>query len=346
MQTDPENILVIHVAGLGQTILALPALRSLRRHLPQSRITVVSSAAAGELLRMAECTDAVLEVGRLRRAEVFSPRAFYRSTKTLGEVKRGNYDLAIELRANMESGILLQLAYPLQRLTAQAGSSGKGLRYAIERISEALAKRPAPFKHAAHRYLEILEPLGVRPIEANPRLVTNREADERIEKLLGKGGVRSGELLVGIHPGARPGKQRWPVERFASIAARMVHNFSARVLVFTGPGEHGLARRIIDGLPPKRALSLNSPKLPDFVSALARLSVLVANHSGPAHVAAAVGTPVVVASTFAGPSAQDLLSKHHAHIRRRQAEAIPEEEIYEAACRLLKTSRSEILSAL
>jgi ADP-heptose:LPS heptosyltransferase len=76
------------------------------------------------------------------------------------------------------------------------------------------------------------------------------------------------------------------------------------------------------------------------------LSVLVANHAGPAHVAAAVGTPVVAASTFAGPSAQDLLSKHHAHIRRQRAETIPEEEVYEAACRLLKTSRAEILRAL
>jgi hypothetical protein len=54
----------------------------------------------------------------------------------------------------------------------------------------------------------------------------------------------------------------------------------------------------------------------------------------------------VVASTFAGPSAQDLLSKRHAHIRRQHAELIPEEEVYEAVCRLLQTSRAEIISAL
>jgi ADP-heptose:LPS heptosyltransferase len=274
------------------------------------------------------------------------PTAFYHSARTLRRLRRVYFDLGIELRAGVEAGLVWQLARVQERLVAQSGASGRGVRYAIERIAESLAKRPPPFKHDAHRYLEILEPLGVRPVEAEPRLATNREADERIEKLLAKSGVQSGELLVGIHPGAGPGRQRWPVERFVSVATRLIYNFDARVLVFAGPYERGLARRIVALLPAKRALAIESPRLADFASALARLSVMVANHSGPAHVAAATGAPVVVASTYAGPSAQDLLSKHHAHIRRERAEAIPEEEVYEAACRLLKTSRAEILSAL
>jgi ADP-heptose:LPS heptosyltransferase len=346
MSADPQNILVVHLAGLGQTVLALPALRSLRQHLPHAHITVVSSTAAADLLRIAKCADEVLAVGRLRRIEALAPRVFYRSVKTASELRRHHYDLAIELRAGAESGFLLQLAQPRQRLGAQSNSWSKGLRSAIEWVTEALAKRPQSFKHAAHTYLDLLAPLGVRPMEAEPRLTTDREADERIEKLLSKHGLRDGELLAGLHPGAGPGQQRWPVERFASIGARLIHNFNARVLVFAGPHERGLARRVVGLLPAKRALAIESPKMPDFVSALARLSVLIANHAGPAHVAAAVGTPVVVASTFAGPSAQDLLSKHHVHIRRERAEMIPEEEVYDAACGLLQMSRAEILRAL
>ena len=345
-KSEPQNILVIHVAGLGQTVLALPALRSLRRHLPQAYITAVSSMTAAELLPMAGCVDEVLAVGRLRRMEALAPGAFYRSAKTASALRQNHYDLGIELRVSVESGFLMQLAQPRQRLTPQSNSMGQGLRAMIDRFTEALAKRPQPFKHAAHSYLEVLEPLGVRPMEAEPKLSTNREADERVEKLLAKHRMDTGGLLVGLHPGAGPGKQRWPLERFASIGARMIHNFNARVLVFAGPHERGLARQLTAMLPNKQALAIESPKIPDFVSALARLSVLIANHAGPAHVAAAVGTPVVAASTMAGPSAQDLLSKHHVHIRRQQAAMIPEEEVYDAACRLLQTSRAEILRAL
>lgn len=90
----------------------------------------------------------------------------------------------------------------------------------------------------------------MRPIEAEPRIATSRESDERIERLLRKHNVEFGELLVGVHPGAGYGKPRWPIERFASIAARIIHNFNARVLVFSGPNERGLAKRLAAMLPP------------------------------------------------------------------------------------------------
>ncbi len=342
MYHDPQNILVIHIAGLGETVLALPALRALRRHLLHSRITVAASAAAAELVRLAECADEVLPVGRLRGAEVIGTRSLYRSVKSLREAARERYDLAIELRPGTEAAVLINFARPQRRLNP----AGNGVRSLIGRLAGALAKFPAGQKHQAKRYLEMLEPLGVRPLEAAPKLATGREADERIDRLLRKNGLTTGELLVGIHPGSGSARKRWPAERFASIAARLIHNFNARVIVFAGPRERGLAKQIAAGLPKGRAVVLESPKTPDFVSALARLSVFIGNHSGPAHVAAAVGTPVVAVSATDGPSPDDLLGRNHAHIRGVSAETISEERVYEAACSLIQTSRAEILITL
>jgi ADP-heptose:LPS heptosyltransferase len=191
--------------------------------------------------------------------------------------------------------------------------------------------------------LKKLEPLGVRPVEAEPRIATLRESDERIEKLLRKHGAAFGELLIGVHPGAGRGRPRWPIDRFASIAARLIHNFGARVLVFSGLGERGQAKRLAAMLPARRAIAIESPKITDFVSAAARLSLFVGNHSGPAHVAAAAGAPVVAVSTFVQPSPQDLLGARVEHIRAPHVTLISEEDVYEAACRLLKTNRAEFL---
>jgi ADP-heptose:LPS heptosyltransferase len=74
MPTASQHILVVHIAGLAQTTLALPALRALRQHLPQSRITIVSSSGAADLLRLAECADEILPVTRFRGAEFLNPR--------------------------------------------------------------------------------------------------------------------------------------------------------------------------------------------------------------------------------------------------------------------------------
>lgn len=339
MPTEPRHILIVHVAGLAQTTLALPALHSLRQHFPQSRITIVSSSAAADLLRLAACADEILPVTRFRDVEFLNPRKFYRAVKSLRELRREHFDLAVEFKTGAESNLVLQFVHSRERLSGKR----RGIDAALDQLSKAIGHAGAARRHIAHEYLRRLEPLGVRPVEAEPRIATLRESDERIERLFGKHGVGFGDLLVGVHPGSGAGKPRWPLDRFASIAARMIHNFGARALVFAGPGERGLAKRLSAMLPARRAIAVESLKITDFVSAAARLSVFVGNHSGPAHVAAAAGAPVVVASTFVQPSSQDLLGARVEHIRAPHVTLILEEDVYEAACRLLKMNRAEFL---
>jgi ADP-heptose:LPS heptosyltransferase len=332
------------IAGLAQSTLALPALRSLRKHFPKSRISIVSSLAAADLFKLAGCADEILTVGRLERAEILKPAALYRSAIVWGKLRKNHYDLAIEFKRNAESAMVMQLANPLSRLT-RAGPLNRNLGDLIDRVSRLLLQKPPAMIHAAHEYLKILEPLGVRPVESAPRLATDRAADETIEKLLHKHGAGFGEILVGVHAGADPGRQPWPIERFASIAARMIHNFNARIVVLDGPGERGPAKKLAGMLPAKRAIAIVSPKLAELVSASARLSLLISNMSAAAHVAAAAGTPVVVVSANPAASSEDLLGGRCEHIRGSHIDLISEEAVYEAACRLLKMSRAEFLSS-
>jgi heptosyltransferase-2 len=345
MQTAPHKILVVHVAGLARTTLAIPALRALRHASPQAHITVAASTAAAEVVRLAACADEVLPVGRLRGAQLIGPRASFRSLKSVGALRREPFDLAIELERSAETGVLLFAAQAAERLKAHAAKAGK-FRQVIERLAEALPHGIVTPKHAAHRYLEVLAPLGIYATESEPRIFTDRAADERVEKRLKK---HADGLLIGVHPGAGRAQQRWPVEQFADVAARLAHATGASVLVFAGRGERGLAREVArqlnQALPPKRVLTLEVLPLAEAVSALARLSVLVANHSGLAHLAAAVGTPVVAVSGTTAPSPRDLLSRQHVHVRGAHVEAISADEVYAAAYRLLTFSRTELLTA-
>jgi ADP-heptose:LPS heptosyltransferase len=342
-----KHLLVIHVAGLGRTVLALPALRALRQHLPDARLTIAASTAGAEVIRLAQCADAVLPVSRLRGAEVLNPRAAYRSSKALSEIKRGIYDLAIELHSGTEAGLLLQLAQPRERLERRRNALQHSLSIVIERATQRLvqaAGQPPRLMHEAHSYLQKLEPLGVRPLEAEPRLTTDAEANARLEKLLAKHGLQFGELLIGLHPGAGKQKPRWEYTRFLNLATRLHHNFNARLLIFAGKQERGLARQLVKELPARSAIAIENAKLPDVVSALARLSLFIGNHSGPAHLAAAAGAPVVVISPFPEPTAQDVLGIRQIHLRASHVSLISEEAVYEAACQLLKSSRATALS--
>src|SRR5688572_23306130 len=123
MPTASQHILVVHIAGLAQTTLALPALRSLRQHLPQSRITVVSSPAGADLLRLADCADEILPMVRFRGAEFLNPRKSYRAAKSLKSLRRERFDLAVEFNANAESGVVFQIVHSRERL----GGKKKGV---------------------------------------------------------------------------------------------------------------------------------------------------------------------------------------------------------------------------
>jgi ADP-heptose:LPS heptosyltransferase len=153
----------------------------------------------------------------------------------------------------------------------------------------------------------------------------------------------SSGLLIGLHPGAGHNQPRWPADKFVIVAAKLIQLLNARVLVFAGPHERGLARSIVQQLPPKQALALESMPLGELASALARLSVLIANQSGPAHLAAAVGTPVVATALRNLSPTNDLLSRNHLLIRQQTMEAITTDEVYEAACQLIKANRAEYL---
>ena len=156
MVSDAQNILVTHIAGLTQTTLALPALRSLRHHFPKSRITIVSSAMAADLLTLAGTADEILPLARLRQADLLKPGTIYRSAKVIHELRGRAYDLVIEFEANTESGIILRLVNARTRLNRPVS---KGMSVILERLARALRTQPPKLIHAAHDYLKILEPL-------------------------------------------------------------------------------------------------------------------------------------------------------------------------------------------
>ena len=332
MADSLQRIFVSHVAGVGQTVLALPALRALRHSLPTSHITVAASYSAADVVRLSRCVDVVVPVSRSH--EILNPRASYQSLKSLSALRREQYDLTVELQRNAESGFA--------RWLAQIGS-GKRHKKLLTQIRDALLRHARANKHAAQRYIEILAEIGAFPIDSEPKLYTDRAADERMELRLEKSGLLSSGLLVGLHPGAGRNKPRWPAERFVIVAAKLIHLLNARVLVFAGPNERGLARSIVKQLPPKQALALESIPLGEMTSALARLSVFIANQSGPAHLAAAVGTPVVATSLLDLPQTNDLLSRNHVLLRQKTMEAITADDVYEAACQLIKSNRAEFL---
>lgn len=299
MSLEARNILVIDFGQLGDVILSLPALSAIRHRFPGARVTVAVGGAAASVVEMAGVADEALAVDRVALRDGPKHLSVWQIGKLVLEVRRRKFDFVIDLHSLSETNLLGFLSGAGQRLYARR--PGRSLDY--------LANfRPAPpvedrSKHAIDRYLDVVSPLGVGEVSRVPRLAVREEDGRAVDEMLRKalaGGKSKGKRattgdgpLVGIFPGAGHPSRRWPIERFAELAWMLERNDSVRSVLFAGPEERKLVREALPKFPPS-TIVLDKLTVPQLAAAAERLSVFVSNDTGPMHVAAAVGTPVVI----------------------------------------------------
>ena len=301
MAVEARNILVIDFGQLGDVILSLPALSAIRHRFPGARVTVAVGGAAAPIVEMAGVADEALAVDRVALRDGPKHLSVWQIGKLVLEVRRRKFDFVVDLHSLSETNLLGFLSGAGQRLYARR--PGRSLDY--------LANfRPAPpvedrSKHAIDRYLDVVSPLGVGEVARVPRLAVSEEDGRAVDEMLRKalaGAKSKGKRatagagdgpLVGIFPGAGHPSRRWPIERFAELAWMLERNDSVRSVLFAGPEERKLVREALPKFPPS-TIVLDKLTVPQLAAAAARVSVFVSNDTGPMHVAAAVGTPVVI----------------------------------------------------
>jgi ADP-heptose:LPS heptosyltransferase len=111
-----------------------------------------------------------------------------------------------------------------------------------------------------------------------------------MDDFLGEQGVKSRDPLVAVNPGAGRANKQWPVAHFRQLVDRLASEPNVKVLILWGPDEVHMARQIRDGST-ARAILAPPTDLHELAALLRRCSLMVANDTGPLHLAAALGTP-------------------------------------------------------
>jgi len=342
MTFNPSNILIIDFGQLGDVVMSLPALRAVREKFPFARITVAVGKPAGEIINMSGYADATIEVDRVAIRDGFKPLSILKILEVVKDVRRRQFDFVIDLHSFSETNLLGFLSGAGKRLFARR--RGRSLDF--------LANfRPAPpieednrTRHQVDRYLDVLRPLAITDAPRVPRLRTTIENDRDIDKLLFKSKADAGAPLVGLFPGAGDESRRWPLQKFAELADSLSRNDAVRPIVFLGPEEAKIASEIRAAFPAS-AVILDRLSIRQLASLQARLAVFVSNDTGPLHIAAAVGAPVVLLLDERAPDSYIPLSEPKRVIQRGAISEIAVEEVYEATRALLAAGRVEKLFA-
>lgn len=341
MSFDPRNILVIDFGQLGDVVMSLPALRAIRERFPYAKITVAVGRPGGEIVKLSGYANEVLEVDRVGLRDGPKLVSIGRIIKFVGQVRKQKFDFVIDLHSLSETNLLGFLSGAPRRLYARRPGRSIDLLANFE-------PRPQPEGKSAHaidRYLDVIKPLGIENPPRVPVLQTAAAANAAVEALLKKEKANAGTLLVGIFPGAGNESRRWPLERFAEIADHLIRNQRVRVVVFAGPEERAFLPQM-RSIFPRGTIFLDKLTIPQLVSAQARLTLLISNDTGPVHIAAAVGTPVVVIMDCPKPHSYTPVGDHHRLIMGQEITQISVQQVYQAVREVLSGSRTDKLRSL
>src|SRR5215472_1243769 len=291
MSFNPASILVIDFGQLGDVVLSLPALRAIREKFPRARITAVVGKPSDEIVRLSGYADTTLGVDRVALRDGPKLNSIARIVRLVKRVRDQKFDFVIDLHSLSETNLLGFLSGAPQRLFARR--AGRSLDFLANFTPAPPVEADHRRRHLTDRYLDVLLPLGVKQADRIPRLRSRAEDDRFVAYLLQKEKADVGAPLIGLFPGAGHPSRRWPLERFAELADYLVRNDAVRPIVFLGPEERSMARGIKKAFPAS-TIVFDRLTIPQLAAAQARLAVFISNDTGPMHVAAAVGTPVVL----------------------------------------------------
>ena len=279
-----HRILVLEPWGIGDLVLATGTLASMRRAYPAARISVLAKSYARALLLETGAVDDVIAYDfpwTAFRAKYSPARYRWRELGALVRaLRQERFDLALNARADVRNNVLLALAGASRSVSLACGL-GDFLVTDVVRSPGRDAHRVADWAAVTARALHQRD----TPV-AEPMLRVRRDEVGAARVRLGLGSRRAGPV-VGIHPGARIAVRRWELARFATVADALVDEFGARIILFAEPDGYGA------GIPMRHPVSVVRGSLAEMMAASSCCDMVICNDSGPMHVVAALGVPLV-----------------------------------------------------
>lgn len=299
LECPPRRVLILLPNWVGDAVMATPTLRAIRSHWPEARIVGLGRPSATTVLRGVEWVDEL--------------RTIDRSDHPLRvglALRRDRFDLALILPNSWRSGLIARLSGARRRVGY--GRDGRG-PLLTDRLRPPRDERGLTPISAVDYYLALAGAIGVAPTGRDVALPLGQRESDEATALLRDAGVARGPAaptsptgpgdgpLVLLIPGASYGEaKRWPADRFAAVADQLAQRRGATVLLSGSPVERG----VLDAV---AAASRSGPidltrhglDLAKLKPVVALCDLVITNDTGPRHLAAAVGTPVV---TIFGPT--------------------------------------------
>jgi len=291
-------VLVVRPDEIGDVILTTPFLRELRRNAPHAWITLVVKPQTADIVEQCPYVNEVLTFDWSVRGRAATLKRHLRALCLAGGRLWGRrFDIAILPRRDADyyhgtyltyfSGACRRVGYS-EKVSVRKQAMNPGYDRMLTDILP-----PSAVKHEVEYNVDVIRYLGGKVADTRLEVWLQDEDRAFAAALLDAQGIPPGMGFVALAPGARWGKKQWPILRFVEVAQRLRGEHNARIVVVGGPEDRPLGEQLEAELGAGVANAAGRTTLRQAVALLERCRLMIANDSGPMHLAAAVGCPVV-----------------------------------------------------
>lgn len=289
--TDAKNVLCVRLDALGDVLLTTPAIRAVKESGADRRVTLLTSPAGAEAAALAPEIDVVLRYSApwMRTTGVRADRAA--DLALIETLRARRFDAAVIFTCYSQSPLPAALLCYLAEIPLRAARCRENPYHLLtDWLSE--DEPQTLVRHEVRRQLDLAAAIGCRPSSERLSLAAPPQADREILRLLKACGVDCDRPWAAIHPGASAPSRRYPPEHFVEVADGLVE--AGLQVVFTGTASESA---LIEGI--RKEMQFPSHSLAGrldlgrLAALFARTAIVISNNTGPAHVAAAAGAPVV-----------------------------------------------------
>jgi heptosyltransferase-1 len=275
------KILAIRFARLGDVILLLPALASLKSKFPEAELTFLTGHRCAPVAELCPAIDHVIAVDRVAMREGPAWHAVREMVSLVREVRRKQFDVVVDFHSFRETNLLAWLSGAPQRIGMK--------RYKAPYLTFCFTSPPVLEDKTLH-----VADMFQKVVDSIPSPSDSKEPPARRDALGRVRIAKAGHPTVALYIDAPVPERIWPPESFAAVADFVLERLGAEPIVISGNERPELARRVrLASRYPDRLSILDNLTLPELARVIASAHLLISNDTGPMHIGPAVGVPTL-----------------------------------------------------
>jgi heptosyltransferase-2 len=275
-----KRILIVRTDRVGDVILSTPVIKALRDAYPASYIAMMVRPYTKVIVEGNPYLDEIISYDKQGKE-----KSWFGSLKFAIELKKKKFDLAVVLNPSNRSNLIPFMA----GIPKRVGYNRKLGFLLTDKIED--TKRLGQ-KHEIEYNLDLVRHLGLEPKDKSMFMPISEDSEQWVEGILRKEEIKPEDKLVVFNPGASDNSKIWPPERYAAVADKLAEK-GCKIVVLGGQSDTKIGQEVISYMHSPVINMVGNNNISQAASLLKRSSLFISTDTGPMHIAASVGVPIV-----------------------------------------------------